>query len=65
VLGVELRPVSKRLGVNGNQLVLAWMLHQELPVFPLIGPAPWISCASLAAAELSLDRGILADLNQK
>ncbi len=62
----RIQAVAARLGVNGNQLVLAWMLHQELPVFPLIGPRtlPQLE-ESLAAAALRLDAATLAELNAR
>jgi aryl-alcohol dehydrogenase-like predicted oxidoreductase len=60
----RIQAVSRRLGVNGNQLVLAWMLHQELPVFPLIGPRTLEQLReSLAAAEIRLDAATLSELS--
>jgi aryl-alcohol dehydrogenase-like predicted oxidoreductase len=60
----RIQTVSRRLGVGGNQLVLAWMLHQELPVFPLIGPRTLDQLREcLAAAEIRLDAGTLQELN--
>ncbi len=52
--------------MNGNRLVLAWMLHQEVPVFPLIGPRTLEPLReSLAAAELRLDAAVLLELNRE
>lgn len=61
----RIQTVSGRLGVNGNQLALAWMLHQALPVFPLIGPRTLEQLReSLTAAELRLDAATMAELDQ-
>ncbi len=62
----RVQTVSRRLGVNGNQLVLAWMLRQDPPVFPLVGPRTLEQLReTLAAAELRLDAAVLAELNQE
>jgi aryl-alcohol dehydrogenase-like predicted oxidoreductase len=59
----RIQAVAARLGVDGNRLVLAWMLQQPLPVFPLIGPRTLPQLReSLAAAELRLDDATRAEL---
>lgn len=59
----RIQAVAGRLGVDGNRLVLAWMLQQPLPVFPLIGPRTLPQLReSLAAAALRLDAATLAEL---
>ncbi len=56
--------MAARLGVDGNRLVLAWMLQQPLPVFPLSGPRTLAQLReSLAAAALRLDPATRAELD--
>ena len=59
----RIQQVSARLGVSGNALVLAWLLHHQPALFVLIGPrtrAQLEEC--LAAAALRLDAETLAEL---
>jgi 1-deoxyxylulose-5-phosphate synthase len=44
--------LARRKGCTANQIALAWVLHQPLPVWPLIGP--W-SAAELANSVAALD----------
>jgi aryl-alcohol dehydrogenase-like predicted oxidoreductase len=48
--------LADEMGVSGNQLALAWMLHQDDPrVLPLIGPRTWEHYeAALPALDLGL-----------
>jgi aryl-alcohol dehydrogenase-like predicted oxidoreductase len=47
-----LQTVSTRLGVTPNQLVLAWMLHLDPPVLPIVGTS---SVAQLKENLAALD----------
>jgi aryl-alcohol dehydrogenase-like predicted oxidoreductase len=53
--------VAAELGVTGNQLVLAWLLHQQDPArVTLIGPrTPSHYDAAVAALDISLDAATL------
>jgi aryl-alcohol dehydrogenase-like predicted oxidoreductase len=33
--------VAQDLGVTANQVALAWLLHQDPPTIPVIGPRTW------------------------
>lgn len=62
----RIQAVAARLGVDGNRLVLAWMLQQPLPVFPLIGPRTLPQLReSLSAVELRLDEATRAELDAR
>lgn len=56
--------VAAELGVTGNQLVLAWLLHQQDPArVTLIGPrTPSHYDAAVAALDISLDAATLDTL---
>lgn len=58
------REIAKRLGATPNQVALAWVLHQPLNLFALIGPgSPAHLEDSLRAAEIALSPEDLAWLN--
>jgi aryl-alcohol dehydrogenase-like predicted oxidoreductase len=56
--------LAKQLGVTGNQLVLAWLLHQRDPArVTLVGPRTLAHYdAAVAALDLTLDAETLAAL---
>lgn len=60
-----LAEVAAEVGVTGNQLVLAWLLHQSAPqVLPLIGPrTPEQFEAALPALDVKLTDDQLARLD--
>jgi len=59
-----LRQVAQELGATTNQVVLAWMLHQNSAVIPLFGPSSVAQLdEALAAVEINLDAEILDRLN--
>ena len=63
-LGV-LRDVAAELGATPNQVVLAWLLHQQPPIIPIPGASSVAQLEEiLAATELKLDDAILVRLNQ-
>ena len=59
-----LRQVAQELGVTTNQVVLAWMLHQDPVVIPLFGASSVAQLdEALDAVEISLDAELLHRLN--
>ncbi|WP_405069809.1 aldo/keto reductase [Kribbella sp. NBC_01510] len=59
-----LRQVAQELGVTTNQVVLAWMLHQDPVVIPLFGASSIAQLdEALDAVEISLDAELLHRLN--
>jgi aryl-alcohol dehydrogenase-like predicted oxidoreductase len=58
--------VAADLGVTGNQVALAWLLHQRSPeVFPIVGTRTWEQFeAFLPALDVELEAGHLAALEQ-
>lgn len=57
--------VARELGATANQVVLAWLVHQDSPpVIPLIGPRTWEQYQSIAPAfDLELSAAHLATLD--
>lgn len=57
--------VAERLGVTGNQVVLAWLLAQRSPrVLPLVGPRTVAQFTeAMAAVDIELDEATIAQLN--
>ncbi|MEJ2665288.1 MAG: aldo/keto reductase [Spirochaetia bacterium] len=64
---IRLETLSKmaaELGVGNNQLVLAWLLHLEPAVFPLVGVSRFAQIEpNLRAADISLSGEQMAILN--
>lgn len=59
----EARRVASELKVTAGQVALAWLLHQEFPVFPIVGPRnPEHLREDLAATEIALSPTQLARL---
>ncbi|MEO6091045.1 MAG: aldo/keto reductase, partial [Umezawaea sp.] len=58
--------VAADLGVTGNQVALAWLLHQRSPeVFPIVGTRTWEQFeAFLPALDVELGAGHLAELEE-
>lgn len=57
--------LSKKLGITGNQLVLAWLLHQKNPIIPLLGFSRTEQyMESIKACDIRIPEEILAELNQ-
>lgn len=58
--------VAGELGVNPNQLVLGWFLHQDTPpMVPLMGPRTWEQfAAALPALEIRLTGDQLSVLDE-
>lgn len=60
-----LRCVADEMGVNANQLVLAWMLHHTPPVIPLIAASTEQQMNELLAAlEIRLSEEQMRQLNE-
>ena len=58
------RSTAAELGVTGNQLVLAWMLHHSPTVIPLLGARTWEQFREgIVAADIRLAPEIMARLN--
>ena len=58
--------LATRKGVDPIQLALAFVLHQEFPSFPLIGPRNFFETeSSLQASKISLTRNEISWLNLK
>jgi aryl-alcohol dehydrogenase-like predicted oxidoreductase len=59
-----LREVAADLGATPNQVVLAWLLHQQPPLIPIPGASSVAQLEeTLAATELKLDDAVLDRLN--
>ncbi|MEV5960243.1 aldo/keto reductase [Kribbella sp. NPDC051952] len=59
-----LRQVAQELGATTNQVVLAWMLHQDPVVIPLFGASSVAQLdEALGALEIDLDTDLLERLN--
>ncbi len=59
-----LRQVAQELGATPNQVVLAWMLHQDPAVIPLFGASSVEQLdEALAAVELELDAELMDRLD--
>lgn len=59
-----LRQVAQELGATPNQVVLAWMLHQDPVVIPLFGALSLSQLdEALDAVELRLDADVMDRLN--
>jgi aryl-alcohol dehydrogenase-like predicted oxidoreductase len=60
----ELRAVAQEVGATPNQLVLAWLLHGDPPVIPLVAASTAEQMAeNLGALEVTLGAGQVARLN--
>lgn len=60
----RLETVAKRLGVDGNTLVLAWMLAKAPAIIPILGGSKYAQFeANLAALDVRLDRETIAYLD--
>jgi aryl-alcohol dehydrogenase-like predicted oxidoreductase len=60
----ELRRVARELGATPNQVVLAWMLHQDPVVIPLFGASTVAQLdEALEAVEIRLDADTLDRLD--
>lgn len=59
-----LREVAQELGATPNQVVLAWMLHQDPVIIPLFGASSVEQLdEALGAVELSLDADLMERLD--
>jgi aryl-alcohol dehydrogenase-like predicted oxidoreductase len=60
-----LRSVADEVEATPNQVVLAWMLHSDPPVLPLIGPSqPQHLEENLGALEIQLSDEQMKRLNE-
>ncbi len=56
--------ISSRLGISGNQLVLAWMLRQEPRIIPILGFSRKEQYyENITTADIALSDGDIAELN--
>jgi aryl-alcohol dehydrogenase-like predicted oxidoreductase len=59
-----LRQVAQELGATPNQVVLAWLLHQDPVVIPLFGASSLGQLdEALDAVDISLDAELMDRLN--
>lgn len=60
-----LRRIAQELGATPNQVVLAWMLHQDPAIIPLFGVSSLTQLEeALGALEIDLDADLLDRLNR-
>src|SRR6185503_10584312 len=60
----RVRELAAKLKVDPTNVALAWVLHQDQPIFPLIGPlSPAETWSSVQALKIELSPAQLAWLN--